>query len=166
MMEILKHSEYLKKTLSGSVMTAARKYNQEVITIEATKLRDVAKVLRNELGFDMLLDVSALDWKKWQPAQLHRFEIDYFFYSIKNNERVQIKVSVPNDANPEVDSITDLYPSANWAERECWDMMGVKFRDHPNLKRLLMWTEFIGHPLRKDYLLAHRQPIPVAEELL
>jgi NADH/F420H2 dehydrogenase subunit C len=162
----LKNTDYLKKTLSGAVIVAVRKYNQEVITIDAAKLRDVAKVLRNELGFEMLLDVSALDWKKWKPVQLHRFEIDYFFYSVKNNERVQLKVTVLNDANPEVDSITDLYPSANWAERECWDMMGIKFHGHPNLKRLLMWAEFKGHPLRKDYLLDHRQPIPVAEDLL
>jgi NADH:ubiquinone oxidoreductase subunit C len=166
MTDILKNSDYIKKTLSGAIIEAYKKDKQEVIVIDAKQIRQVATILKKELGFDMLLDISAIDWKKFPDKKNHRFELDYFFYNTKTAERVQIKAPVADEINPEVDEITSIYASANWCERECWDMMGIKFRGHPNLKRLLMWEEFIGYPLRKDYPTNRRQPVPVANKML
>ena len=87
-----------------------------------------------------------------------RFEVVYHFFSLAKKHRVRIKV--PAEAkNPEVDSIVSLWAGADWYEREVWDMFGIKFRGHPNLKRILMYEEFQGHPLRKDYPIQKRQPL-------
>ena len=87
-----------------------------------------------------------------------RFEIVYHFYSSILNHRVRLKVPV-EEGDPAVDSLAGLWPSADWYEREVWDMFGVIFRGHPNLKRILMYKEFVGHPLRKDYPVNKRQPL-------
>lgn len=162
------HAEYIEKTLKGSVKESYHKYNNEVIVIDEAQLHDVVKIIRDELDFEILLDVVAIDWLKWkvQPAKEHRFEIDYFFYSLQNKQRIHLKVPIKDEVNPQIDSVADLYYSADWAERECWDMMGVKFKGHPNLQRILMWDEFEGHALRKDYRIDKRQPIPVVKDLL
>lgn len=159
-------ADYIKKTLPEAIVESHVAYNQDVIVIRAADLVRIAKILRDELGFEILLDVVALDWQKWPEKKSTRFEVDYFFLSTKNSARVHLKVPVENDVNPKVDSLSEIYPSANWAERECFDMMGIHFNGHPNLKRLLMWTEFIGHPLRKDYPLNRRQPLPVIDEIV
>jgi NADH-quinone oxidoreductase subunit C len=132
----------------------------EALVISPGDLRLVALALKKDLGFDMLIDIAAVDFKgKAEP----RFEVDYFFYNLARKTRVHIKVPVASSDKPEVDSITDLYPAANWAEREIWDMMGIIVNGHPNLRRILMWTGFEGHPLRKDYPINKRQPIPVLD---
>ena len=87
-----------------------------------------------------------------------RFELVYHFYSLPLNQRIRIKVPV-EESDPVVDSLTVLWASANWFEREVWDMFGIKFRGHPNLKRILMYEEFVGYPLRKDYPVNKRQPL-------
>jgi NADH:ubiquinone oxidoreductase subunit C len=81
----------------------------------------------------------------------------YNLRSLESNVDLRINVPVPGE-DPEVDSIADLYPAANWMEREVWDMFGVRFRNHPNLERILMWEGFEGHPLRKDYPLLGNTP--------
>lgn len=166
MSEFLKVTEYLNDTLPGAVISSRQAYGQEVITIVPAKLREIASVFKKELGFNQLLDVVAIDWLKFAEKKPHRFEVDYFFYAMKSGERAQLKAAIENEADPRIDSITDLYPAANWCERECYDMMGIRFTGHPNLQRLLMWKEFIGHPLRKDYPVNRRQPLPVPEKLL
>jgi NADH:ubiquinone oxidoreductase subunit C len=166
MTDALKITDYLNKTLPGAVIASRKAHDQEVIEVPAAKLRDVVAIFKKELGLDMLLDVVAIDWSKWVEKKPLRFEVDYFFYGVESGERAQLKVAVENDADPRMTSITDLYPAANWCERECFDMMGIRFDGHPNLKRLLMWNEFIGHPLRKDYPLNRRQPLPVNEKLV
>lgn len=159
-------AHYLGGTLTGVVRSAAVNHGLETIVIVPAKLRAVARILRDELKFGILLDVSAIDWSRWRELRSPRFEVDYFFYSIKDKRRIQIKVAVPLDENPELESIADIFASADWAERECWDMMGIRFKGHPHLARLLTWKEFMGHALRKDYPLNRRQPIPQSEELL
>ena len=96
----------------------------------------------------------------WQPTagDGYRFEVVYHFYSVPKNHRVRLKVPVP-EAAPSVPSVTGLWSSANWYEREAWDMFGIRFDGHPNLKRILMYTGFEGHPLRKDYPVNKRQPL-------
>ncbi len=82
----------------------------------------------------------------------------YHFYSLPRRARLRVKLPVSED-QPEVDSLTSLWKSANWYEREVWDMFGIRFRGHPNLKRILMYEGFEGHPLRKDYPIKKRQPL-------
>lgn len=112
-----------------------------------------------EYGFDFLTDLAGLDRLRLHESP--RFEVVVHLYSSARNERLRVKTRPVDDANPVVDSIVDLYPAANWPEREVWDMFGVRFEGHPNLKRILMYEEFVGHPLRKDYPVNKRQPLVV-----
>ncbi|MBI4227107.1 MAG: NADH-quinone oxidoreductase subunit C, partial [Candidatus Omnitrophica bacterium] len=93
-----------------------------------------------------------------QSGASPRFEVVYHLYSLEYNRRVRLKVPVPGH-DPMVESLTRLWPAANWFEREVWDMFGIRFLGHPDLKRLLMYEEFEGHPLRKDYPVNRRQPL-------
>ncbi len=124
--------------------------------VAASSLLEVLRLLRDdpELEFEMLTDLTAVDYLGETP----RFEMVYHFYSVAKNHRLRIKVRVSEQA-PEVDSATSLWPSANWMEREVWDMYGIRFAGHPDLRRLLLYEEFEGHPLRKDYPKERRQPL-------
>ena len=88
----------------------------------------------------------------------HRFDVVYHVYSSVHNHRLRVKVPLTT-ADPVVDSLTGLWEAANWFEREVWDMFGIRFTGHPNLKRILMYEGFNGHPLRKDYPIRKRQPL-------
>ena len=92
------------------------------------------------------------------PATSARFEVVYHFFSLPLRRRFRLKVPV-EEAHPEIDSLTPLWATANWFEREVWDMYGIRFRGHPDLKSILMYEEFQGHPLRKDYPVNKRQPL-------
>jgi NADH-quinone oxidoreductase subunit C len=112
-----------------------------------------------ELGFDLLMDLTAVDYSKYPGREDGpRFEVVYHLYSVPHNHRVRLKVPVEQDA-ASVPSATDLWPIANWLEREVWDMFGIRFDGHPDLRRLLLYEEFVGHPLRKDYPVDRRQPL-------
>ncbi len=100
----------------------------------------------------MLADLSAVDYLGQTP----RFEVVYHLNSLERNVRLRVKV--PVNEGEEVESVTSLWQIANWLEREVWDMFGIRFSNHPNLKRILMYDEFEGHPLRKDYPITKRQP--------
>ena len=104
------------------------------------KLRDI-----EQLKFNQLIDVTAIDY----PSREFRFEIIYIFLSLKLNERILIKV--PLKENETIDSISSLYKSANWYERECYDLFGIKFLNHPDMRRRMTDYNFEGHPLRKDF---------------
>ena len=91
-------------------------------------------------------------------SEEYRFEVVYHFYSLARNHRLRVKVPLmAND--PVIESVTSLWPSANWYEREVWDMFGIRFTGHPDLRRILLYQEFEGHPLRKDYPITKRQPL-------
>lgn len=112
-----------------------------------------------ELRFDMLMDLTAVDYLKFPGREDGpRFEVVYHLYSTVHNHRLRLKVQVEQD-DPVVPTATGLWPIANWLEREVWDMFGVRFEGHPDLRRLLMYEEFVGHPLRKDYPINRRQPL-------
>lgn len=160
MSEVQRHLDEFNPGVVQSVETIA---SGDVLVIAPKNLRMVALALKNDLGFDMLIDIVAVDHQKKQPG---RYEVNYLFYSMKHNARTHIRVYTESAEHPEVDSITDLYPAADWAEREIYDMMGIHVRGHHNLRRILMWTGFEGHPLRKDYPLQKRQPIPVLDEVI
>ena len=130
-----------------------------VVTREA--LPDVLRTCRDEpeLAFDMLMDLTAVDYSKFPGREDGpRFEVVYHLYSLPHNHRIRLKVAVDED-DAVVPSAVPLWPIANWFEREVWDMFGVRFAGHPDLRRLLMYEEFVGHPLRKDYPINRRQPL-------
>jgi NADH-quinone oxidoreductase subunit C len=129
---------------------------QAVVVVERERLADALPTLRRHpaLDFDVLTDVTAVDYLGRTP----RFEVVYQLYSLALNHRLRVKVPVP-EADPVVPTATGLWRSALWAEREVWDMFGIRFAGHPDLRRILMYPEFEGHPLRKDYPLDRRQPL-------
>ena len=105
-------------------------------------------------GYDLLLDVTAVDW----PAREPRFDVVYHFYSTTSFARVRVKVRVAAE-DPTVDSLTGLYGSAGFAERECREMYGIAFRGNADLRPILLYEGFTGHPLRKDYPIGREQPL-------
>jgi len=124
-------------------------------------LLELLRFCRDEpdLRFDVLMDLTAVDYAKFPGREDGpRFEVVYHLYSLWGNHRVRIKARVEED-DAVVPSATSLWPIADWFEREVWDMFGIQFLGHPNLKRLLMYEEFQGHPLRKDYPVNKRQPL-------
>ena len=114
-----------------------------------TALRD-----RPEFAFETLSDLTAVDYLGKSP----RFEVVYHLHSLSQNHRLRVKIRVV-DEDAWVHSLTPLWKSANWLERECWDMLGIRFVGHPDPRRILMYEEFVGHPLRKDYPVDKRQPL-------
>ena len=111
------------------------------------------------LRFDVLMDLTAVDYLKFPGREDGpRFDVVYHLYSITHNHRLRLRVPVEQD-DPVVPTATPLWPIANWLEREVWDMFGIRFAGHPDLRRLLMYEEFVGHPLRKDYPVDRRQPL-------
>jgi NADH-quinone oxidoreductase subunit C len=124
--------------------------------VDAGSLLEVMHFLRDEaeLTFEMLSDVCAVDHLPRVP----RFEVVYHLYSVARNHRLRVKVRV-DAASPSVPSAVSLWPSANWMEREVWDLYGISFAGHPDLRRILLYDEFEGHPLRKDYPKERRQPL-------
>jgi NADH-quinone oxidoreductase subunit C len=111
------------------------------------------------LAFDVLMDLTAVDYLRYSGREDGpRFEVVYHLYSLRHNHRLRLKTRVEED-DAVVPSAVDLWPIANWLEREVWDMFGIRFEGHPDLRRLLLYEEFVGHPLRKDYPITRRQPL-------
>lgn len=115
---------------------------------------EISQALRDEFGFNFLCELTAVDY--W-PEEEPRFHIVYGYYSHANNSRMALRVPLNGD-HPSIRTLTDLFPGANWHEREVWDMFGVKFDGHPDLRRVLMPYDWEGHPLRKDYPLGYEEP--------
>ena len=124
--------------------------------IRPDSLTQIIDFLKNDarLQFDVLVDITAVDYAERKP----RFTVVYHLLSLPFNRRLRLKISV-EDGDPVLDSLTPWWGAANWLEREVWDMFGIRFRGHPDLKRILMYEEFEGHPLRKDYPIHKRQPL-------
>lgn len=112
-----------------------------------------------QLRFEVLMDVTAVDYLRFPGREDGpRFDVVYHLYSITHNHRIRLKVPLEQD-DAVVPTATGLWPIANWLEREVWDMFGIRFAGHPDLRRLLLYEEFVGHPLRKDYPMERRQPL-------
>lgn len=118
--------------------------------VPAANLTEVCQFLRDELKFDLLVDVTAVDWQGQSP----RFTAMYHLCSTTRREYVRLATDCPDDENPKVPSLVPLFPAANWHERETFDMFGIRFSEHPDLRRILMWDEYPYYPLRKDFPLA------------
>ena len=121
-----------------------------LLNLKQSMLIKVAKILKEneKLKFNQLIDLTAVDY----PNKKNRFEMVYILLSVEFNFRIIIKFFI--NENESVDSITNLFPAANWYEREVWDLFGIAFNNHPDLRRLLTDYGFIGHPLRKDFPLS------------
>lgn len=119
----------------------------------------LARALKDdpEFSMNMLMDLFAVDYLHWEEKSF-RFEVVYNLFSLKKNHRLFLKAAL-DERDPSVDSVIGVWPAADWFEREVWDMMGIRFSGHPDLKRILMYEGFEGHPLRKDYPYNRRQPI-------
>lgn len=133
--------------------------------VRAARYHDAVRFLRDDpdCDFDFLTDLTA--WDRLKLRQTPRYEIVLHLYSLRRNDRFRLKTRPENDADPNLDSIVDLFRAANWPEREVYDMFGVTFAGHPNLRRILMYEEFVGHPLRKDYPVNKRQPLVAERDL-
>jgi len=127
-----------------------------VLVVAPGFIAEVMKYLRDDpsCGFDMLVDVTAAD----HTADEGCIHVVYMLRSIERNARLMVKALVDSQS-PSLPSVTHLWHSANWAEREVWDMFGVRFEGHPNLRRILLYEEFQGHPLLKSYPVDKRQPL-------
>lgn len=139
----------------GGVLETGDSFGCPVVRLRPDVLPPAAAFLQSApWSFTMLLDETCVDF----PDRPERFEMVYHLFSIERNSRLRLKASLPAD-NPEIGSLAGLWKNADWLEREIFDMFGVRFSGHPDLRRLLMSDEFKGNPLRKDYPLRGRQPL-------
>ncbi|MFP4069457.1 MAG: NADH-quinone oxidoreductase subunit C [Opitutales bacterium] len=130
------------------------------VNCPADRLVELCTALRDEFGYDMLIDVTAVDWDAASP----RFTGIYHFLSTSKHEYLRVAADCADDVDPVLPSLTGLYPAANWHERETYDLMGVRYEGHPDLRRILMWDAYPYHPLRKEFPLAGIEvPLPAAD---
>jgi len=156
--------ETLKKVFGSAVRESDSIHGNESVVVQTDKIVEIVRALRDTPGleFNMMMDLCGVDY----PDRNERFEVVYHLYSLKNKKRIRLKVRV-TELDPVVPSITSLYKAANWFEREAYDLLGIRFEGHPNLKRILLYTEFEGHPLRKDYPINKRpKTLPTPDSLM
>lgn len=153
----------LQNVLADELANIDRQLDQLIITVSPANLLPVMRVLRDhpELGFEMLIDLCGVDYSLYgvEPASEQgregkRFAVVYHLLSIRHNRRVRVKTFPEDDRFPVVDSVIDIWPSANWFEREAFDLFGIVFTGHPDLRRILTDYGFIGNPFRKDFPLS------------
>lgn len=162
----------------GAAVTAApSQHGDEIVLVKRDQLPAVARFLRDDpaMAFDTPVFCTAIDLLHWQPVggrgapppgtrpdfdpELHeRFEVCWQLRSLTHRHRLRVKVAV-READAKVPSLAALWPAFDWQERETFDMYGVKFEDHPDLRRIYLYDEFVGYPLRKDYPKEKRQPL-------
>ena len=150
-------NNHLTKIISGSKVSsitseslpdAILKYDDENFWVDPAYVKEICLLLKNNknLEFSFLNSITAID-------HIENFEVLYHLTSLKNNSKTTMRVICPNGRkNPEIQSVVSIWKAADLQEREIWDLMGIKFTGHPNLKRILLWEGFDGHPLRKDYI--------------
>jgi len=142
-----------------ALLEAMEDRKQAILTVDRARLVEIALHLRDEEKFDMLANLTAVDW----PKREKRFDVVLDLYSFPKNERLRVKVHAA-DAEA-VPSVVSVWPAANWQEREVFDMFGIAFSGHPDLKRILLPDEWQGYPLRKDYDILQQDTAWVRENL-
>ncbi len=150
------HIVTIQQQLGARLLEVVQAQGDDVLMLERTGLRDSFRLLKEDkqLEYDFLSDITAVDyWKEKEP----RFEVVYQLVSRSQHRRLRLRVPVPEN-DPAVESLTPLWRGANFLEREVWDLFGIRFIDHPDLRRVLLYDEFQGHPLRKDYPVNLCQP--------
>ncbi|MDO8519116.1 MAG: NADH-quinone oxidoreductase subunit C [Deltaproteobacteria bacterium] len=156
-------TDIIKQKFLGAVLESSASYGDETVVIDRARLIQVMNFLKtfHETPFNLLLDVCGVDYLGKEP----RFEVVYHLYSLSKKARLRVKVKL-SESDLSVPSVMGIWEAADWFEREAYDMFGIRFEGHPKLKRLLMWEEFKGHPLRKDYPMNKRQPLPEPAEII
>jgi NADH-quinone oxidoreductase subunit C len=157
----------VKEAFPGVKFKATEFRGQTTLIVPAADLHKVMRFLRDDprCDYNFLSDVTAADYLGYPAKTLGRFAVVYVLASYKHNRRLLVKVfldpsidtsGIEPDPALEVDTVTDIWPGAEWREREVYDMFGIRFRNHPDLRRILMWKDYPAHPLRKDYPLRGR----------
>ncbi|TFE68223.1 NADH-quinone oxidoreductase subunit C [Methylacidiphilum caldifontis] len=139
-------AEELQKVFNIKLLEVKEFRGEWTLTIDLSVIQQVARYLKEEKGFDLLLDISGVDHWGEEP----RFEVVYHFYNLQKATLLRIKGRV-TESNPIVPTLSFIYPTANWHEREAYDMFGIIFEGHPDLRRILMWEGYPYFPLRKDF---------------
>jgi NADH-quinone oxidoreductase subunit C len=153
-MEEEKILDLLERRFPGRLRESSSSAGEEAAVIDPDALLEVAAFLQSApQDFGMLLDLTCVDYAPREP----RFEMVYHFFSLRRARRLRLKAPLAED-DLRIASLTSLWKNANWLEREVYDLFGVEFAGHPDLRRLFMYDGFEGHPLRKDYPLRRRQP--------
>jgi NADH-quinone oxidoreductase subunit C len=129
-----------------AILETSQAFGETTLIADPSKIVDLCRYLKESEKFIRISAVTAVDWYPEEP----RFEVVYHLHSIERNQRLRIKCRL-GGADPAIDSVTSVWRGADWYEREVYDMFGIQFRGHPNLVRILMPTDWEGHPLRKDY---------------
>jgi NADH-quinone oxidoreductase subunit C len=157
----------IKRAFPDAKLQVAEFRRQTTLLVPAAKCHEILRFLRDdpECDYNMLLDLGGIDYLGYPAPQPARFAVVYHLVSYRFNQRLRVKVSldpslettgIQDDPALYLDSVTDLWAAAEWAEREVFDMFGIRFRGHPDLRRILMWKDYPAHPLRKDYPLRGR----------
>jgi NADH-quinone oxidoreductase subunit C len=136
----------LDASLPNAITGGHTEHNEPTLFVAPSEIVAVCSFLKQEQGFIRLSAVTAVDWYPADP----RFEVVYLLHSLERNARLRLKCWV-SESDPEIDSVTGVWRAANWYEREVFDLFGIRFRNHPDLRRILMPVDWEGHPLRKDY---------------
>jgi NADH-quinone oxidoreductase subunit C len=149
----------LKAKFGAAILETHSDLGDDTAVVETESWRAVCAYLRSDpaLDFDLFVDLCGVDY----PARIPRCEVVLHLYSISKRHRIRVKTRVGDEemVGAEVDSLVPIWPGANWLEREVFDMLGVHFRGHPDMRRILMYPEFEGYPLRKDYPADRTQPL-------
>lgn len=148
-----------RKRFGEAIVEAVEDRKQAILVVALERLREIAEYARDEEQFDMLTDLTAVDW----PKREKRFDLVLNLYSFPRNERLRLKAQVGETDRPP--SVSSVWSTANWLERECFDMFGIRFEGHPDLRRILLPDEWVGHPLRKDYDILQQDTAWVRENL-
>ena len=148
--------EQLQSALGGQAKALVTALGELTLTVAPADLDAVMRELRDrpELRFAQLIDLCGLDYQQHALVSGNRFAVVYHLLSIEHNRRLRVRVFCSDDDFPVVDSVVDIWPGANWFEREAFDMYGILFTGHPDLRRLLTDYGFVGHPFRKDFPLS------------
>lgn len=154
----------LQSRFGKSIIETTNFRGDDTALVNRTDILAICEWLESAPGmeFNMVMDICGVDYPDRGDE---RFEVVYHLYSTKQAHRIRLKVRVP-ESDPFVDSVVKVWVGANWFEREAFDLFGIKFRGHPNLKRLLTFEEFEGHPLRKDFPVNKRPKIPTPDTML
>lgn len=148
-----------RERFGAAILDALEDRKQPYLVIDSTKLHDIARYSREEEKFDLLEDFTAVDW----PRREKRFDLIAILYSFPHNMRLRLKIPIAETERPA--SLVEIWPTANWLEREIFDMFGIVFAGHPGLKRILLPDEWQGHPLRKDYDILRQDTAWIRENL-
>jgi len=148
-----------RQRFGAAIFDAFEDRKQPYVVIDARQLTEIARYSRDEEKFDLLEDYTAVDW----PRREKRFDLVAILYSFPYNARLRLKI--PLAADEDAASLVPVWPVANWLEREIFDMFGIRFAGHPDLKRILLPEDWRGHPLRKDYDILKQDDVWVRENL-